>query len=207
MNSYSYKDVTKIVIKNIVWICISAVVFGLIFGLYAHKKKSTSYTASRSVMVVHNLNRTEYKNSMVQADKGLTGTYADMMTDHAVIKKAHQELPKKLRSDYSVDDMSHVVDTKTKDDSLIIKVSATTSNAKNSVKIVNAVTDCFKKQLPKIDPYAGQVRLLSKATNSDTINHTGPSTKKYLVLGVAIGILFGMLIAFMRTSSKHLIKK
>lgn len=205
MNSYSMKDIFKIIISNIVTIILCGIICGGLFGMYAHHKKSTTYTSSRSIFVTHDLNKANNKKSQVEADQSLIPTYRDILKDQIVMKNARQRLPHKLRDKYSVDDISQAISTSSKPDSLVIVVHAKAKKAVDSAQIVNAVTDSFKQELPRVNGEAGHVHLLSKANKKDARSTTRPSTKKYLVVGTAFGLLLGMILSFSVTTVRKIL--
>lgn len=200
MKEYSIKNITKAITSNIILIIICAVVIGGGFAFIAHHKQSTIYTASRGIMVTHNYNRTRNRSSAVDADQHLIPTYQDILNDNSVAVRARKKLPKNIRKHYSVADINHVVTSTSKGDSLVINVHAKTNSAKDSVAIVNAVTASFKNELPKIDAQAGKVHLLSRAERNNVDSVTKPSIKKYTILGVGLGILFGMVLSILLTT-------
>lgn len=203
MKNFSIKGLTKVIINNVLLIIICAIIFGGLFGLFAHHKESTTYNASRAIMVTHNFNRSKEKSSAVEADQHLIPTYQDILTDNTISKAAKKNLPKKIRTKYTVNQINHAVSSSAKGDSLIIVVHAKTDNEKDSIALVNAVTKAFKTELPKIDAQAGKVHLLSKATEDSVVSNTSPSVKKYAILGIGLGILLGMVLSVLLTTWKN----
>ncbi|MEK1369833.1 lipopolysaccharide biosynthesis protein [Limosilactobacillus fermentum] len=204
--SYSANDVIKIILKNIILIVVLAVIGTAGLGMYAKHKQTTTYTADREIMIGHNLNKVNYKNSQVLADLGMMQTYANLIQDRQVLSEARKELPKKLQKRYSVSDLESAVDAKPRAGEIILDIHAKVGSAKDAALIVNAVTDATKQELPKIKAGIGQIQPLSKAYASDVKSQTSPSAKKYAILGFALGALAGMVIAFVRTTFKHLVK-
>lgn len=205
MSSYSIKDILKTITGNIVTIILCGIIFGGLFGMYAHHKKSTTYTSSRSIFVTHDFNRANNKKSQVEADQSLVPTYRDILEDQIVMKNARERLPHKIRKQYSVNDISQAISTSAKPDSLVIVVHAKTKKAVDSTEIVNAVTNAFKYELPKVNGEAGNVHLLSKANEKDARSVTRPSTKKYIVVGIAFGLLLGMILSFSITTLRKIL--
>ena len=91
------------------------------------------------------------------------------------------------------------------DQSTIMNVSVEADNAKDATVLVNTVTNASVNEIERIVPSAGTIRLFAKAKTADAMSHTTPSTKKYALLGAAVGLLVGMVIAFSITTWKHLI--
>ena len=204
--SYSIDDISKIILKNIILILVLVVLGMGCLGFYAKHKQTTTYTASREILIGHNLDTVSYKNSQAMADMSMMQTYSELVQDRLVLSKARKELPKKLQKRYSVSDLESAVDAKPRAGEIILDIYAKVGSAKDAALIVNAVTDATKQELPKIKAGIGQIEPLSKAYASDVKSQTSPSAKKYAILGFALGALAGMVIAFVRTTFKHLVK-
>lgn len=200
MKTYSLKNIVKTIVNNLLLIIILAVLFGGIFGFLAKHKKTTTYSATRSIIVTHNMN----KRSSITSDRELIPTYQDILRDQSIADEAHKLLPNKLKKKYSASDIQDDINSTSRPNSLVINIHAKTNNADASTQIVNKTAEAFKTQLPKIDGQAGKVRLLSKARVKDAHSETKPSVKKYAALGIALGTILGMLIAFSRTTFKRI---
>ena len=200
----SFKGISKIVWHNIIVIVLATLLFGLAGGLYAKHKQHTDYISTRNVMT-----SSSYKGAAadaeVQANINLGDTYAKIIESKDVAKVAHRNLPKKLRKEYSAEQISSMVKARPVVQTTIVKVSVSAESAKASSKIVNAVTDAAVKQIPKKVPSAGKISLFAKATADDAQSITTPSAKKFTLIGAAVGFLLGMVIAFSVTTWTKLI--
>lgn len=184
---------------SVIVVIVLAILGGGVFGLYAKHKKTTTFTASRNVLVSHNLKENERANSgqdqMTQADLNMMKTYQDVAEDSQVASTTHKMLPKKLRHRYSAHDLGGIISAKTNDQSLVLKISAHTSRPKDAKVIANTSTRAFKQVLPKEQPGAGHVSLLGKATDQSVESHSHPSIKKYGLVGIVLGGLAGIVIS------------
>lgn len=200
----SIKKVSKVILDNIIVILICIIVGGATAGLYAKHKQVTTYSAKTNVVIGHNLDRNNYRNSTVLSDLNMMDTYEDQIKDPQVMRKAHSLLPKQLRHKYSVKDLTEDVHTSTEDHSLVMEIRATTGSANASTKIANSVAHAFRDEFKEMNPSSAEVKLLAPARESDVVSKTSPSAKKYVVLGAALGVLVGMIIAFGWTSYKKI---
>ena len=75
----------------------------------------------------------------------------------------------------------------------------------DSLKLVNNTVQAAKKELPKIQPGLGRIYAYSKATKEDVRIQKHSSVKKYTLVGAALGILAGMIIAFLISTKKYLL--
>lgn len=202
---YTVNEITKLVWKNIITIVIFMLIGALAAGLYAKHKKTTVYMAKTNVLVGHNLNYTNYKNSTVLADLNMVSSYKDMINDPQVMNQAKKNLPKKLRHHYSAKDIAGDVSVDTHPQSLVLSIKAKAKSPRIATEMVNATSKATHQELPKMSPNVGEVKPLAKARVKDAGSSTTPSTKKYVVLGAALGILAGMLASFAVTTWKKIL--
>lgn len=189
--------------KSIVLIIVLALVGGLAMGLFAKHKQQTTYTASRNVLISHNLSRnpsTVSKDgqtiSIVNDDQQMMDTYKSIAGDNQVLIAAHKKLPRKLQKKYSVSDLKSDTDASSKQQTLIVKIKAETKSAKDSATIANATAEAFRQELPKIQAGVGHVVPLSKAQAKYADSETQPHAKKYAAVGIVLGGLVGIIISF-----------
>ena len=203
-NKITLNNISKVVWKNLIVILVITIIGSLAGGFYAEHKKHTSYVADRSLMISHGYNDST-ANEQVQADLSLTKTYKGMLDSIDVANAARKTLPKKLQKKYSASEIQSMIRVKTVDQSLVLDVSVRANRAKDATKIVNAVVDAAQTELPKMSPSVGTVSTFAKAKTSDATSQTSPSAKKYALLGAAVGLLVGMVLAFSITTWKNLI--
>lgn len=196
---------TKIIIRNLVVIVVMMILGAIFAGMYAKHKQNTTYTSEVNVIIGHNLAKGEHRNTNVLADINMMPSYKDMANDSQILEATRNLLSKKMRSEYSANELSGVIDFRNRPNSLLLNISATTSSKSKSVTIANATAKAVKNEFPKIDPGVGSIRILGKAREKNTESITKPSIKKYAVLGTALGLLLGMIVSFSITSWKHFI--
>lgn len=197
-HSYTLVDFIKLIFKHIVVILLCGIVFGGLLGGYAKLKKTTSYTATRGMVIGHNLDKTKVKdkNSRLLADMQMLTTYEKVAKDTAVLKKATSIYKKDYSKKISESDLDSAVEVTHEPQTLILSVKAKSSSDSKAVKIANAMSLAVKKELPKLYENTGNIELLSPATKSDVSSTSGPSVKKYGVLGVAVGLFIGLIFVF-----------
>lgn len=191
------------------YFCIVAVFFLLggagMFGLAKHRQH-TFYTAKRAMVISHTIHEEKNSNnSFNSTDQQMMDTYSKIVEDPIIAKTARNYLPTHLRKKYSAENLSNLIDTKISQQSLVLTISAKSSDKHTSVEVTNAMAKAMKKDLPSIQPGAGKVRLLSPATNSSAEEVTVPHIKKYVAVGLALGGMVGLIICFVDETWSRLI--
>ncbi len=198
----------KNILKSLVIVIVLAILGGSLMGVHAQKKQLTTYTARTNIIVSHDLNNVSNENTddgqtIVNADLNMMPTYEDIAKNITISKQAKKYLPLKVRKEYSLDDINNAVDAKTRPQSLVLTMEATTKSKYDSVEIANASARAFIKELPKVQTGVNNVRIIDKATKLNTTSKTSPSVKKYVAVGIALGGLIGLIISFMFITSKE----
>ncbi|WP_283583735.1 Wzz/FepE/Etk N-terminal domain-containing protein [Limosilactobacillus difficilis] len=208
MQSYSVHDIFKIIIKDLLIIVILAFTFGALLWGYAKHKQTISYTSERNILVGHNSpnNQIHYKNSQVNADLSKTQTYSDIIQDRVITDQAYSLLAHNVKKHVTKDDVKDDVHVENHPQSLVLTIKTHAKTAKDATAIANATAQATKKELPKITSDVGSVKLLSSAKVKNAQMKKSVSAKKYGILGFAFGALLGMVISFVMTSWKHLLR-
>lgn len=192
----------KVLFKNAILIIVLALIGGGSFYMLAKHKQSKSYVAERSMVIDHNLTGRR-AHSLFETDLSMVPTYRDLIEGREVTDNAYHRLPKRIKHATNVGDLSDSINTNSHPDSLVITVRATTDNAEKSVAYVNSVAEAAKAELPKMQRGIGNVHIYAKATKKNVTIQTHSSVKKYTLVGIALGIIAGMVISFSRVSFKY----
>lgn len=212
MKNYTLKELIRMFWKSMCLIIVLAIIGGGAMGVYAKHKQTTTYTATRYVVITHNLNNVRSNDdnpydTRVNADINMMPTYADIAENKNISVQAHKYLSSKLQKKYSVDELNETIDGEPHQQSLVLTLKSKTNSPQDSVDIVNATAKAFQKQLPKIQPGVGRIVLLEKPTPKTVNAITKPGLKKYVAVGLALGALLGIIISFILITFKDIAKK
>ena len=137
----------QIIIRNIVIILVLTLIGALSAGLYARHKRITFFTAESSVILNIKVTQTDYKNAAMMAEKGMMHSYEEILNNQETMKKAEKYLPANLRKNYSDGQLASAVSINSAPDSLVLKITARTTQENDSVKIANAVAEAAQTPL------------------------------------------------------------
>ncbi|MCH3923214.1 chain-length determining protein [Limosilactobacillus sp.] len=213
MKTYTLKKFMHTFGKSILVIIIFALIGGVAMGLDAKHKKTTTYTATRSIVISHNIEKAyqskqnNSQDSLVNEDANMMPTYKEIAENGTIATAAHHRLSKHLRSKYSSSDVKSAVKAKVTPQSLVMDLKAETKSPKDSVAIVNATAQAMKQELPTLQPGSGKVTLLQKANTDEVSSSSHPSIKKHAAVGLALGGLLGMIVSFIAVTIKNFLVK
>lgn len=208
MKEYQLKDVKASFVKAAVFTVIMALLGGAGMFVVAKHKQHISYTAERFVVISHPITTQTATSAspITNTDQQMMLTYEEVANDPMVAKAARKHLTKSQRKEYSADQISQDLDAKAKPQSLALRLKVTTNSPKNAASLVNAAAEGLKETLPKIQPGAGNVKLLAKATEDNVELNKSTNVKKYAAAGLALGGLVGIVISFVVITWRRVLK-
>lgn len=195
-------------VKAAVFTVIMALLGGAGMFVVAKHKQHISYTAERFVVISHPITTQTATSAspITNTDQQMMLTYEEIANDPMVAKAARKHLTKSQRKEYSADQISQDLDAKAKPQSLALRLKVTTNSPKNAAALVNAAAEGLKETLPKIQPGAGNVKLLAKATEDNVELNKSTNVKKYAAAGLALGGLVGIVISFVVITWRRVLK-
>ena len=195
-------------VKAAVFTVIMALLGGAGMFVVAKHKQHISYTAERFVVISHPITTQTATSAspITNTDQQMMLTYEEIANDPMVAKAARKHLTKSQRKEYSADQISQDLDAKAKPQSLALRLKVTTNSPKNAAALVNAAAEGLKETLPKIQPGAGNVKLLAKATEDNVELNKSTNVKKYTAAGLALGGLVGIVISFVVITWRRVLK-
>lgn len=209
LKQYTPVNLVKMFWKSIILIFVLAICGGVIMGLIGKHKQSTTYTSTQSLLISHNVEQVvrhsnENQDPLMMADLNMMKTYSQIAESSEVITGAHKQLPKKIRKEYSINDMENAIKAKTHDQSLVLTISAKSSNKNASMEMSNAVSQTLKNNLNKYQPGSGTVHILTPNSKRNVSSETTPHLRKYVAVGVALGGIIGIVISFVAITLKDM---
>lgn len=208
MKEYQLKDVKTSFVKAAIFTVIMALLGGAGMFVVAKHKQHISYTAERFVVISHPITTQTATSAspITNTDQQMMLTYEEIANDPMVAKAARKHLTKSQRKEYSADQISQDLDAKAKPQSLALRLKVTTNSPKNAAALVNAAAEGLKETLPKIQPGAGNVKLLAKAAEDNVELNKSTNVKKYAAAGLALGGLVGIVISFVVITWRRVLK-
>jgi capsular polysaccharide biosynthesis protein len=206
-NSFSLQDIIKVVWKNVLWLVAAMFVFGAFFGGYAKHKQNTIYTAKREMTIYHNYaknsddNKTD-QSTILNSDMQMIETYSKVATDRSILLQAQKNMKKHHQYKVSTSEIKNMVEVTAEPQTVVLNVSAKSGSSKKAVAVVNATTIAIEEKLPKLLNNVGHISVMSAAKTDTVQSTTGPSAKKYAMLGVAVGFLVSFVVIFTRETIK-----
>lgn len=203
-NAYSLKDLANVIAKYLILIIAFAIIGGIALGAYGKHKQTTTFTATRSILINHNRGQ-KSANSQVNADIALMPTYKELVGGRTIAERSYKLLSHKERKGTTPEDLKSSIDTESQPQSLVLTIKATASEKKDAVAYANTTAVAAQKELPRLQQGMGHIKLLAKANELNATSSTHGSVKKHALVGAALGLIVGMVCAFVLATWRHIL--
>ncbi|MCI2774226.1 YveK family protein [Staphylococcus petrasii] len=194
-NSLDLSKFTEAIKKNWKLLVLLPIVFMLISLLITIFLMTPKYEASTQVLVNQREKNNDLMAQEVQSNIQLVNTYSEILKSPRIL----DEVAKK-DGEYSAKEIKKMLSVTSQSDSQILNVSIRSQKEEDAEKVANEIASVFSKEMPKI-MNVDNVSVLSKA------NGTAEKVSPKLPLNLAIGVILGLIIAFIIIVLKELFDK
>lgn len=190
MTDITIFDLLNAVRRKLVYVVLSAVVLGGASFLYSNFLIQEKYTSTTQMLVNIPAEKIDMQlnNSQIQANSKLITTYADIIRGDSVLSEAKKEAGI-TDSNEKIRKMIEVISNR---DSQVFALEVTTTSAKESADLANAITNAFEKQLSDIYQNSQTFTVLSPAIENPV--PVAPNTRNNTIFGVLAGLVLSIII-------------
>lgn len=201
-------------LKRIKFIIFITVLLGGIAFAYAKFVLPLQYTSKISMYVKNSDSKESSQLQLgdINASKSLVSTYIVILQNDSVIDKIGERILAEYGADdledyltiaYDDDDKPYIVTSSLRNcitlsaeqDTEVLLISVTTKSAALSVSICNAMEEVGPEEIKRVTQ-AGSVQVIGKAKYPKS--PSGPNTKKYMLIGLALGFVISAGIVVVR---------
>ena len=142
--------------------------------------------------------------NQVQTDVQMINTYKDLITKPVIMDSVAQKINK--GSNQKLDDttIASMIGVSNNQNSQVFSITAKADNAYTAADIANTTAQTFQKKAPKIMSGTDNVSIISEA--KPDLKPVSPKKKLNVVIGLVLGILLGVGIAFLRELTDKTVK-
>ncbi|MCS8581157.1 YveK family protein [Latilactobacillus curvatus] len=142
--------------------------------------------------------------NQVQTDVQMINTYKDLITKPVIMDSVAKKINK--GSNQKLDDttIASMIGVSNNQNSQVFSITAKADNAYTAADIANTTAQTFQKKAPKIMSGTDNVSIISEA--KPDLKPVSPKKKLNVVIGLVLGILLGVGIAFLRELTDKTVK-
>ncbi|XRJ96729.1 YveK family protein [Latilactobacillus sakei] len=183
--------------KHSRFIALSTVIFTLLACVLTFFVITPQYSASTELLV--NRKQSSDANAQwnqVQTDVQMINTYKDLITKPVIIDTVTDKVNKDGSVKLSTDQITSMISTANNQNSQVFSITVKADNAYTAADIANITANTFQKKAPKIMSGTDNVSIISKA--KPNLTPVSPKNKLNVLIGLVLGLVVGIGIAFIR---------
>ncbi|MCP8848762.1 Wzz/FepE/Etk N-terminal domain-containing protein [Latilactobacillus curvatus] len=163
------------------------------------------YSASTELLVNRKQNTdVGAQLNQVQADVQMITTYKDLITKPVIMDTVAEKINKGNDEKINEGQIANMIDIANNQNSQVFSINVKADNAYTAADIANTTAQTFQKKAPKIMSGTDNVSIISQA--SPNLNPVSPKKNLYVLIGVVLGLLLGVGIAFLRELTDKTVK-
>ncbi|CZQ97039.1 lipopolysaccharide biosynthesis [Trichococcus palustris] len=187
----SLSEIFAILKQRLVQIIIWSLSGLLLAGLYTFFFVTPTYQSTSKIVVNQTQNAEKaITNTDIQTNLSLISTYQGIIKEPIILQDVITNTGSKL----SVDQLRSKLTVQTEADSLVFGVTITDENPYTAAELANATASSFEQKIGGILD-VNNVTILSEAVANT--NAVSPNTPMNLVLGLLVGMMIGVGLAFL----------
>ncbi|MFL2081632.1 YveK family protein [Latilactobacillus sakei] len=155
------------------------------------------YSASTELLVNRKQNTDANAQwNQVQTDVQMINTYKDLITKPIIMDTVESKINKENSKKLDNDEIASMISITNNQNSQVFSINAKADNAYTAADIANMTATTFQKKAPKIMSGTDNVSIISKA--KPDLTPVSPRRKLNVLIGIVLGLLIGLAIAFIR---------
>lgn len=188
----SLKELFGAIKKRIAIIIIFTIMAGLAVGIYTYYFITPTYQVSTQMLVNRQPNEGIVNVSEIQTNLQLINTYNVIIKTSAILDIVAKQLDEDVSSAY----LNSKISVSSVGDSQIINLIVQNADPKFAEAIANTTAQVFQQEIPKL-MYVDNVKILAKAVAQEGMAPINPKPMQNIVIGLAIGLMLGLGLAFL----------
>ncbi|WP_423710440.1 YveK family protein [Latilactobacillus curvatus] len=143
--------------------------------------------------------------NQVQTDVQMINTYKDLITKPVIMDSVAKKINK--GSNQKLDDttIAGMIGVSNNQNSQVFSITAKADNAYTAADIANTTAQTFQKKAPKIMNGTDNVSIISEA--KPDLTPVSPKKKLNVLIGLVLGVLLGVGVAFLRELTDKTVKE
>ncbi|MCR5430311.1 MAG: capsular polysaccharide biosynthesis protein [Eubacterium sp.] len=170
-------------LDHVQYIVLCFLVGALLFSAFAYFMKHPTYQSTAKLYAVSASDDTVVNFADLNIGAALTKDYEELIYSYPVL----EEVIDKLNLDMTSDDLSQMITIENPEDTRVLRITTTSTDAKEAQKITNTLVESLRTYLPRaMSTTKPNIVQRGKLENEKV----GPSYLKYLLIG---GFLFAVI--------------
>lgn len=200
---FNINMVLTIIKKNLFSILFWIVLGGIVSSILTFSLITPKYSSNIDILVNQKANNEQVQYAAQQADLQVINTYKDVLTKPIILTPVLKEVKRIDNYQGNLGTLSNAIKVSNQTNSQVITVTVTDKNAYVAADIANTIGKVFTKKVKKMMQVDNVTIVSSAKVNTKPVS---PNKKLYIFVGLVIGLLIGVTIAFIKEITDKTIK-
>lgn len=161
------------------------------------------YSAATEILVNRKQTSAALQAQQVQTDVQMINTYKDIIVSPSILKDVNQQLHKETNFKGTTAELKNEISITSQQNSQVFSITVKDADPYDAASIANTTATVFKRKVGKM-MQINNVSIISKAQPNTTA--VSPRLKLNLLIGIVLGLLVGVGIAFLREFTDKTVK-
>lgn len=200
---FNINMVLTIIKKNLFSILFWIVLGGIVSSVLTFSFITPKYSSNIDILVNQKVNNEQVQYAAQQADLQVINTYKDVLTKPIILTPVLKEVKRIDNYQGNLGTLSNAIKVSNQTNSQVITVTVTDKNAYVAADIANTIGKVFTKKVKKMMQVDNVTIVSSAKVNTKPVS---PNKKLYIFVGLVIGLLIGVTIAFIKELTDKTVK-
>lgn len=200
---FNINMVLTIIKKNLFSILFWIVLGGIVSSILTFSFITPKYSSNIDILVNQKANNEQVQYAAQQADLQVINTYKDVLTKPIILTPVLKEVRRIDNYQGNLGTLSNAIKVSNQTNSQVITVTVTDKNAYVAADIANTIGKVFTNKVKKMMQVDNVTIVSSAKVNTKPVS---PNKKLYIFVGLVIGGIIGITIAFIKELTDKTVK-
>lgn len=197
----SVENIFYVIKKYMGIILLLSLFFGTVILVFTLFFMTPKYEAHTQILVSQSESRTSFSNLDIETSLQLINTYGDIIESPIVLS----DVIENLSLEETTEELASKISVVTEESSQVINITVADEEQPRAAVIANELSDVFQDKVTEVMS-VDNVSVLAPATVADNPRQVSPDPIINTIIGLFIGAVLGIVIAFLRTHFDQSVK-
>lgn len=190
----NFEDILGVIKKYLAFIVFLTILSGAITLAFTYFFMTPQYEANTQVLVSQSESNSSFNNLDIETSLQLINTYGEIIQSPIVLS----DVIDNLELNQPVEELAQQVSVITQESSQVINITVIDEEQSQAAILANEIANVFQDKVTEV-MNVNNVSVLAPANTESSAGQVSPRPELNTFIGMVIGALLGLIIAFVRT--------